>query len=115
MHAYAGSSSGVQAEVNKQTSDFLNHQSWNVPDFIGEFQGYGTGSAWQYAVTQFNQNGISWATWAYKATNDTVGDSWGIYDPISSSSPSKPTSPSHASTPLPTDLPPVTTTTPLGP
>ena len=97
MHAYAGSSSGVQGEVNKQTSDFLNHQSWNVPDFIGEFQGYGTGSAWQYAVTQFNSSGISWANWAYKAINGTVGDSWGIYDPISSTSPNKPNLQSNSS------------------
>src|SRR6266478_3538834 len=103
MHAYAGSSSGVQGEVNKQTSDFLNHQSWNVPDFIGEFQGYGTGSAWQYAVTQFNQNGISWATWAYKAINGTVGDSWGIYDPISSGSPSKPNIQSDSSSTISND------------
>jgi aryl-phospho-beta-D-glucosidase BglC (GH1 family) len=92
MHAYAGSSSGVQGEVNKQTSDFLNHQSWNVPAYIGEFQGYGTGSAWQYAVTQFNTNGMSWSTWAYKASNGTVAssNSWGIYDPTNSSSPPTP-------------------------
>jgi len=69
MHAYAGSSGAVQGEVNKQTSDFQNHQSWNVPDFIGEFQGYANLSAWQYAVTQFNQDKMSWANWAYKAVN----------------------------------------------
>jgi aryl-phospho-beta-D-glucosidase BglC (GH1 family) len=84
MHAYAGSSGGVQGEVNKQTSDFLAHQAnsgsmaWNVPDFIGEFQGYGTGSAWQYAVTQFNSNAMSWANWAFKAANG-AGNNWGIY------------------------------------
>ena len=40
---FTGSSSGVQGEVNKQTSDFQTHKSWNIPDYIGEFQGYGTG------------------------------------------------------------------------
>jgi len=90
MHAYAGSSSGVSGEVNKQTSDFLNHQSWNVPNFIGEFQGYDAGSAWQYAVTQFNSNGMSWANWGYKGTDGTVGNSWGIYDPTNSGSPPMP-------------------------
>jgi len=90
MHAYAGSGGGVPSEVDKQVNDFHNHQSWNVPDFIGEFQGYDATSAWHYAVTQFNTNGMSWATWAYKATDGTVGDSWGIYDPTNSSSPPKP-------------------------
>jgi aryl-phospho-beta-D-glucosidase BglC (GH1 family) len=89
MHAYPGTTtySGVQAEINKQTADFQNHQSWNVPDFIGEFQAYSTSASWQYAVTQFNTNGMSWANWAYKASNGTVGDSWGIYDPVSSQTP----------------------------
>ena len=96
MHAYAGSttSNGVKTEVNKQVNDFKAHQAgakaWNVPDLIGEFQGYGTGVSWQYAVQQFNTNGMSWSTWAYKATAGTVGNSWGIYDPISGSSPPKP-------------------------
>ncbi|HTS17673.1 MAG TPA: cellulase family glycosylhydrolase [Verrucomicrobiae bacterium] len=89
MHAYPDgtSYSNVQTEVNKQTSDFRNHQSWNVPDLIGEFQGYGTPASWQYAVTQFNTNGMNWATWAYKASNGTVGNSWGVYDPVSSTNP----------------------------
>jgi hypothetical protein len=94
MHAYPGSQTyaGVQAEVNKQTSDFHNHQSWNVPDLIGEFQAYGISTSWQYAVTQFNTNGISWANWAFKATAGTIGssNSWGIYDPTSSGTPPTP-------------------------
>jgi aryl-phospho-beta-D-glucosidase BglC (GH1 family) len=92
MHAYPGSTTlnGVKAEVDKQVNDFNTHQSWNVPDLIGEFNAYGTAASWQYAVQKFNSNNMSWANWAYKATDGTVGDSWGIYDPISSSSPSKP-------------------------
>ena len=89
MHAYAGTTSfsGVQAEVNKQVNDFHSHQSWNVPDLIGEFQAYGVSTSWQYAVTQFNTNGMNWSAWAYKASNGTVGNSWGIYDPTSSGIP----------------------------
>ncbi len=94
MHAYPGSQTyaGVKTEVNKQTSDFHNHQSWNVPDLIGEFQAYGISTSWQYAVTQFNTNGMNWANWAFKATAGTVGNSnsWGIYDPTSSGSPPTP-------------------------
>ena len=113
-HAYAGSSANVPTEVNKQTSDFVNHQSWNVPCFIGEFQGYGTASAWPYAVTNFNKYGMSWATWAYKATDGTVGDSWGIYDPISSSSPSKPNIQTDSSSTISNDWSQRTTGTAFG-
>lgn len=83
MHAYAGdtSLSGEQAETDKQVNDFTSHQSWNVPCFIGEFNSHGTPAAWQYSIQQFDQNNMSWANWAFKATAGSVGNSWGIYDP----------------------------------
>lgn len=83
MHAYAGdtSSSGEKAETDKQVNDFNNHQAWNVPCFIGEFNSHGTQSAWQYSVQQYDQNNMSWDNWAYKAIAGSVGNSWGIYDP----------------------------------
>ena len=83
MHAYAGdtSSSGEKAETDKQVNDFSNHQAWNVPCFIGEFNSHGTQSAWQYSILQYDQNNMSWANWAYKAIAGSVGNSWGIYDP----------------------------------
>jgi len=90
MHSYAGSTSAVTNEVNKQTSDFVNHHSWNVPDYIGEFQGYGAGSCWQYTITNYDAYGMNWSTWAYKATAGTVPNSWGIYDPTSSGTPPTP-------------------------
>jgi len=120
MHAYAGSttSNGVKTEVNKQVNDFKSHQvgakAWNVPDLIGEFQGYGTGVSWQYAVQQFNTNGMSWSTWAYKATAGTVGNSWGIYDPISGSSPSEPNIQTDSSSTISNDWSQWTTGTAFG-
>ena len=89
MHAYPGATSyaGVVAEVDKQVNDFRNHQSWNVPALIGEFQAYGISTSWLYAVRQFTTNGMSWANWAYKSSNGTVGNSWGVYDPTSSGIP----------------------------
>lgn len=83
MHAYAGdtSSSGEKAETDKQVNDFNNHQAWNVPCFIGEFNSHGTQSAWEYSVQQYDQNNMSWDNWAYKAIAGSVGNSWGIYDP----------------------------------
>jgi aryl-phospho-beta-D-glucosidase BglC (GH1 family) len=83
MHAYAGdtSATGEKAETDKQVNDFKNHQVWNVPCFIGEFNSHGTQSAWQYSALQYDQNNMSWANWAYKAIAGGVGNSWGIYDP----------------------------------
>ncbi len=83
MHAYAGdtSPSGEKAETDKQVNDFNNHQAWNIPCFIGEFNSHGTQSAWQYSILQYNQNNMSWDNWAYKAIAGSVGNSWGIYDP----------------------------------
>jgi aryl-phospho-beta-D-glucosidase BglC (GH1 family) len=80
MHAYPG---GPPAnEVNKQVSDFNSHQSWNVPDLIGEFNWEdNTASDWQYGTQQFDQNNMSWSHWSYKATAGGVPNSWGIYDP----------------------------------
>ena len=92
MHAYAGdtSPSGEKAETDKQVNDFNNHQSWNVPCFIGEFNSHGTQSAWQYSILQYDQNNVSWDNWAYKAIAGGVGNSWGIYDPTGSTWPPKP-------------------------
>ena len=81
MHAYPGGE--PTNEVNKQVSDFNNHQSWNVPDLIGEFNWENNApSDWQYGTQRFDQNNISWSHWAYKATSGDVPNSWGIYDPI---------------------------------
>ena len=89
MHAYAGGTNGAaptlaqeEGEVNKQVNGFVNHQTYNVPVFIGEFNNHALSAAWNYAIQQYDQHGMSWATWAYKATNGTVGNSWGLYDPV---------------------------------
>ncbi len=89
MHEYqwndTGNPSGVENGTNNQVSDFQNHSYYNVPDYIGEFNDFGTGSStWQYAFQQFDNNNISWSFWSYKATDGTASsqDSWGLYDPI---------------------------------
>ncbi len=87
MHEYqwgsTSSASGVKAGIDNQVTDFQNHQSWNVPAYIGEFNAFGTGTdTWRYAAQQFNAHDMSWSTWAYKATHGSVPDSWGLYDPV---------------------------------
>ena len=86
MHAYAGTitTSGEQAETDKQISDFAGHLSWNVPCFIGEFNSHGIQTAWPYSIQQYDQSHMSWNDWSYKATAGSVGNSWGIYDPAGS-------------------------------
>ena len=82
MHAYPGGSDTPANELNKQVSDFNSHQSWNVPDLIGEFNWEdNTASDWQSGVQQFDQNNMSWSHWSYKTSVGGVPNSWGIYDP----------------------------------
>lgn len=83
MHAYAGTmtTNGEEAETDKQVSDFVSHQAWNVPCFIGEFNSHGIPIAWPFSILNYDRNGMSWDNWAYKAIAGGVGNSWGIYDP----------------------------------
>jgi aryl-phospho-beta-D-glucosidase BglC (GH1 family) len=91
MHEYQWGGTGdpaqVRAGIDRQVSDFVNHRSWNVPCLIGEFNEFGPGTdpvgVWQYAVKQFQDNGMNWAEWAYKAIHGGGSDSWGISNPTS--------------------------------
>ena len=85
MHEYQYGNetvSGVEAGAANQVTDFNNHASYNVPDYIGEFNAFGTGTAaWQAVVNDFNNANISWSSWSYKAIHGPAPDSWGLYDP----------------------------------
>lgn len=91
MHEYQYkdmSDAGVRLGVDNQVSDFIHHSDWNVPGYIGEFNNFGTSMAtWQYATSAYNNAGLSWTMWSYKATHGLVddghgvSDSWGYYDP----------------------------------
>lgn len=90
LHEYqwnsTGDSNGVKAGIDNQVSDFKNHQLWNVPAFIGEFNEFSPGSdplsVWKYAVQQFDTNNVNWTVWSYKTIDGGVPDNWGLYDPI---------------------------------
>ena len=85
MHEYQfsdRSSSSVEAGTRKQVDDFNNHANWNVPGLIGEFNDFGNGPAtWQYSVKAYNDAGLSWTMWSYKAARGLLPNSWGYYDP----------------------------------
>jgi regulation of enolase protein 1 (concanavalin A-like superfamily) len=94
LHEYQfsneSSQSAVEAGINNQVADFKAHLSWNVPCMIGEFNEFGwTGwtPVWNYAIQQFQQNGMSWSEWEYKADAGSAPNSWGIYDPVASPPP----------------------------
>ncbi len=88
MHEYAQGTNGqaptdaqVQAGTANQVNDFYNHSYYNVPGYIGEFNDYQYLDAWSNAVSSFNNAGLSWTMWSYKAIHGTGSDSWGYYNP----------------------------------
>ena len=85
MHEYqwGGSVAQIEAGSDNQVTDFNNHKSWNVPDYIGEWNDMGNGAAcYDYSINDYNNDGISWTLWAYKT--DLASNGWGWYDPIRS-------------------------------
>ena len=81
-YQYGGSVSQIEAGSDNQVTDFENHLSWNVPDYIGEWNDMGQDAAcYDYSINDYNNAGISWTMWAYKATDGLIPDGWGWYDP----------------------------------
>ncbi len=84
MHEYQynASQAQVQQGSTNQVNDFNNHANYNVPGYIGEFNDFGYGAgAWQFSTNAYNQAGLSWSMWSYKAIHGLNPDSWGFYDP----------------------------------
>ncbi len=81
-YQYGGDVAQVEGGSDGQVDDFANHVSWNVPDYVGEWNDMGLGAdCYQYSINDYNTSGISWTMWAYKATHGLVPDGWGWYDP----------------------------------
>jgi len=84
MHEYqfGDDTAQVEAGSDNQAVDFNNHLSWNVPDYIGEWNDMGNGAAcYDYSISDYNNVGINWTMWAYKATSGLLPNGWGWYDP----------------------------------
>jgi len=84
MHEYqnGGNTQQVETGAQNQVNDFNNHKSWNVPGYIGEYNDMGNGKAcWDDTISLYNNDGLNWTMWAYKATHGLNPDSWGWYDP----------------------------------
>ncbi len=90
MHEYqwSGTTSAVESGADNQVNDFNNHKSWNVPAYIGEFNGFSSGTAgWQYVINDFNHDNMNWSPWSYKSSNGSGTNSWGLYNRKSSPPP----------------------------
>jgi len=84
MHEYQYNQTEAVVEQGStnQVNDFNNHASYDVPGYVGEFNDFGYGAgAWQFSTNAYNNAGLSWTMWAYKATDGLIPDSWGFYDP----------------------------------
>ena len=53
-----------------------------MPDYVGEWNDMGQGAlCYDYSINDYNNDGISWTMWAYKATAGLATNGWGWYDP----------------------------------
>ncbi len=81
MHEYQWNT--TQAAVNagavNEVNEFNNFASYNVPDYIGEWNDMGYNSSYQYSYNLWTSNGISSTMWSLK--NSTPGSGWGMYTP----------------------------------
>lgn len=81
-YQYGGTVAQIETGSDNQVTDFNNHKSWNVPDYIGEWNDMGQGAAcYDYSINDYNTDGINWTMWAYKASAGLVPNGWGWYDP----------------------------------
>ncbi|MGD0941757.1 MAG: carbohydrate-binding protein [Terracidiphilus sp.] len=70
----------VESGSANQVTQFNNYASYNVPDYIGEWNDMGYSAAtYQYSFDEYTNNGISSTMWALK--NDSPGSGWGMYTP----------------------------------
>ncbi len=72
----------VTAGADRMVQDYASHSNWMVPFYVGEFNDFATGpDTWRYSVSAFDNAGMSWSMWAYKAVNGAAPNPWGWYDP----------------------------------
>jgi hypothetical protein len=90
LHSYDWDSSltprddaSQKAAADGEVQDFMAHQSYGVPAFLGEFNVFQYADAWEYTVNQWSQNGINWAMWSWRTNGvgNGVNNSWSVYNP----------------------------------
>lgn len=61
-------------EIDQKIREISERAEWNVPVYVGEFQGQGI---WEYVLKSYNKAGVSWTTWTYKGVKSTL-EGWFI-------------------------------------
>lgn len=55
--------------------------NYDVPYYVGEFQGYGNIEDWKYLINYFESKAYGWTMWTYKKSNaGNWDDPWGLYN-----------------------------------
>ncbi|EKD28224.1 MAG: hypothetical protein ACD_79C00380G0001 [uncultured bacterium] len=54
----------------------VKQNEYDIPVMVGEFNGMGVRSVWEYYLSKFNNLGLSWTIWSYKIKDIY---NWGIY------------------------------------
>ena len=62
-------------EIDRKIRDIRDRVDWSVPVLVGEFQSEGI---WDYALSSYNREDVSWTTWTYKGAKSTLND-WFLY------------------------------------
>jgi endoglucanase len=78
------------ADAQRRNTDgqvryFKEHQQWNVPCFVGEFNVMSPqpdpGKIWAEAIDAYDANKMNWTVWSYKSGRRLGRSDWGIYNP----------------------------------
>lgn len=73
MHLYDTTKDMIDTRVN----ELIKFQTkYGVAAYAGEFN---CDPNEEYAINKFNKAGISWTSWAYKGSKQTVGNNWFLY------------------------------------
>lgn len=85
-YQFAGDQATVEKGAMNRVLNINAHRLWPMPAYIGEFNGFGSGSTgadtWQYILSLYNDDAVNWTMWSYKSTHgNATDDSWGLYTP----------------------------------
>ena len=69
------------ASTDHQLADARAHASWDVPFWLGEFNPMAQEKAWSHALRSYDEAGVGWMIWSYRAIHGPGDDSWGVSNP----------------------------------
>lgn len=70
---------GFQKEFVDTKMQNLVNANFGIPIYIGEFNCFNHIPSWEYALSEYEKENISWSFWTYKVKEP--GSYWGLYTP----------------------------------